>query len=230
MPRVIAHEFGVSYHPNHVSRILKKLGWTPQKPITKASRRDERSIEHWRKVTWPTIKKKAHLQGQRIVFIDESGFYLLPGVVRTYGLRGHTPELRVHLTRDHLAAITGISSEGHLYSLIRKGPISKLDTIIFLRHLLRCIKRKLLIIWDGSPIHLTFDVKWFLANDASRRIHVEFLPPYAPDINPAEGVWNYLKNVELRNLSCSNLDHLHSKLSMSIEYLRFKPRIIFFRA
>jgi transposase len=161
-----------------------------------------------------------------IVFIDESGFYLLPGVVKTYGPRGHTPELKVYLTRDHLAVITGISPEGHLYSLIRKEPISQTDTVIFLEHLLRCLRRKLLIIWDRSPIHRAGSVKDFLRYEAANRIRVEFLPPYAPDLNPDEGVWNYLKNVELRNKSCSDLYQLHSELSMSIEHLRSKPKII----
>jgi transposase len=56
--KVIEREFGVSYHPDHVSRIIKKLGWTPQKPITRASQRDEQQIMNWRKFIWPTIKKK----------------------------------------------------------------------------------------------------------------------------------------------------------------------------
>jgi len=54
---VIKWEFGVTYHPAHISRILKDLGWTPQKPIERASQRNETLIEHWRTEVWPELKK-----------------------------------------------------------------------------------------------------------------------------------------------------------------------------
>ena len=59
-PRVaelIAERFGVDYHPSHVWKILRKLGWACQKPERRARERDEAAIEHWRKVEWPRIKK-----------------------------------------------------------------------------------------------------------------------------------------------------------------------------
>jgi transposase len=54
---VIAREFGVHYHKAHVSRLLKRLGWTPQRPITRAAQRDEEAIERWRNDVWPELKK-----------------------------------------------------------------------------------------------------------------------------------------------------------------------------
>jgi transposase len=56
---VIKREFGVSYHKNHVSRLLKALEWTPQKPLNPASQRDERKIKRWRTNVWPELKKSA---------------------------------------------------------------------------------------------------------------------------------------------------------------------------
>jgi transposase len=56
---VIKREFGVSYHKNHVSRLLKALEWTPQKPLIPASQRDERKIKRWRTNVWPELKKSA---------------------------------------------------------------------------------------------------------------------------------------------------------------------------
>ena len=80
---VIAEEFGVSYSKSQVSRLLKRLGWTPQVPITRAIQRDEEAIERWRVESWPALKEKARRQRRTLVFVDESGFYLLPGVVKT---------------------------------------------------------------------------------------------------------------------------------------------------
>lgn len=56
--QVIVREFGVEYHPAHVSRILKELGWTPQKPIRRAKQRKEEEIRHWKEERWPELKKR----------------------------------------------------------------------------------------------------------------------------------------------------------------------------
>src|SRR5438132_7335340 len=82
--QVLRWEFGVSYHKDHVSRLMKELGWTPQVPNTRALQRDEGAIERWRVTVWPELRRQAARQRRTLVFMDESGFYLLPGVVKTY--------------------------------------------------------------------------------------------------------------------------------------------------
>lgn len=61
--KVIQREFGVKYHPAHVSRILKDLNWTPQKPIRRAKQRKEEEIQRWKEERWPAIKKKRSKKG-----------------------------------------------------------------------------------------------------------------------------------------------------------------------
>jgi transposase len=56
--KVIERELGVKYHPAHVSRILKELGWTPQKPIRRAKQRKEAEIQSWKTERWPELKKR----------------------------------------------------------------------------------------------------------------------------------------------------------------------------
>src|SRR3981189_2858637 len=75
--KVIEEEFGVSYHKGHVCRLLKELRWTPQLPIARAIRRDEQEIERWRVEVWPRLKDEARRERRALVFVDESGFYLL---------------------------------------------------------------------------------------------------------------------------------------------------------
>ena len=57
--RVIEWEFGVLYHKDHVSRLLKAIDWTPQKPINHGTQRNEREIANWRTNVWPALKKSA---------------------------------------------------------------------------------------------------------------------------------------------------------------------------
>jgi transposase len=95
-----------------------------------------------------------------------------------------------------------------------------------LKHLLRHIPGKLLVIWDGAPIHRGQPVKDFLAQGGARRIRLEQFPGYAPDLNPDEGIWNYLKRVELGNVCCQNLTHLRHHLRLATGRLRHKRSVI----
>jgi len=177
-----------------------------------------------REVAFP--QKRALKEGRTIVFCDQSGFYLLPMVVRTYAAVGKTPMLREHLTRDHLSAMSGITLEGRLYMIEQEGAFKGEDVVCFLKHLMRRISGKLLVIWDGSPIHRGRAVKDFLASGASHRLQLEQLPGYAPDLNPDEGIWKHLKCVELKNLCCQSLCELRKELRKAKERLRHKKHVI----
>ena len=153
-----------------------------------------------------TAQKRALKEGRTIVFCDQSGFYLLPMVVRTYAPVGKTPILHEHLGRDHLSAMSGITLDGKLYMIEQEKAFKGEDVVRFLKHLMRQIPGKLLVIWDGSPIHRAGAVKDFLASAAARgRVQLEQLPGYAPDLNPDEGIWKHLKCVELKDLCCESL-------------------------
>ena len=221
---VLEEEFGVSYSKSQVSRLLKRLGWTPQIPITRAIQRDEEAIERWRVESWPGLKQKARRERRKLVFVDESGFYLLPAVVRTYGPKGQTPVLDEWQTHDHLSVMAGLTPQGKVYSLVRPESLNGLHSIEFLLHLGRLAGDRLLVIWDGSPIHRRAEVKAFVA-EAGDAIHLEPLPPYAPDLNPVEWLWRQLKEVELRNLTCLDLDQLHLEWHLALDRVRQKPRL-----
>jgi transposase len=171
-------------------------------------------------------QKKAQRAGRTIVWVDEAAFYLLAGTVRTYAPRGHTPILYVPLTRDHLAVISGLTAQGRLLLRVQARPFCGADIVRFLQHLLCHLTGKLLIIWDGAPIHRDKSIKAFLAAGGAERLFLEQLPGYAPDLNPDEGVWNYLKHVELRNVTCHNQDELRHELRVAIIRLRRKPDVI----
>jgi transposase len=224
--KVIDEEFGVCYHKGHVSRLLKELNWTPQMPIARAIQRDEQEIERWRVEVWPRLKAEARHERRTLVFTDESGFYLLPGKVRTYAPEGHTPVLHEWQTRDHLSVMGGVTPTGKLYVLVRQESLNGLHTIEFLKHLIRHIGPRLLVIWDGSPIHRRVAIKEFLASAAGRGVRVERLPAYAPDLNPVEGSWQHLKHVEMCNLASLDLEALHLELHLAIGRLRQKPNLI----
>jgi transposase len=224
--KVIAEEFQISFHRAHVSRLLKQLHWTPQLPVRRAQQRDEREIQRWREEVWPELKVRAVRQRRSLVFTDESGFYLLPGLVKTYAPKGNSPVIREKWTRDHLSIMGGLTLDAKLYSLVRQKSLNSIHTVEFLRHLMRYLGPRLLVIWDGSPIHRWGEVRDFLASREGRGIQVEPLPPYAPDLNPIEAAWQHLKHVELRNVVCLDLEELHLQFHAALARLRQKTRII----
>ena len=171
-------------------------------------------------------QKKAEREGKVIVWVDESGFYLLPALVRTFAPRGETPILRVRLTHDHLSAISGITAAGKLYMRVQEQPLVSDDVVRFLKHLSRHIAGEFIVIWDGAPIHWGKPVKDFLANGGGERIHLEQLPGYAPELNADEGIWQQLKGVELKNIRCNHLLELRYELRKAKERLRHRTDAI----
>lgn len=224
--RVIEEEFGVRYHKDHVGRLLKRLQWTPQVPIRRAIQRDEDAIQRWRVEVWPELLCRARRERRVLVFEDESAFYLLPGVVRTYAPEAQTPILREKQTRDHLSVMGGMTPAGRVYTLVRQVSLNGLHTIEFLLHLQRVVGKRLLVIWDGSPIHRRAEVKEFLSSTRGK-IWVEALPGYAPDLNPwDEGGWHHLKDVEMRNVVCLDLEELHEQFHLAVGRLRQKSHLV----
>ena len=218
--QMIEQQFGVKYHPAHCSLLLRKLKWSQQKPIEKATQRDEEAIRIWKEVSFDELKSRARAQGQTIVFVDESGFYLLPMAVRTYSPRGQTPVLKVKLTYDHLSVIGGVTPQGRIFMQMQDHSYKGPDVVRFLQLLLREIEGKILVIWDGASIHKSKVIKEFLKKGGAKRIQIERLPAYAPELNPQEGVWNLLKRVQLKNVCCLDLHDLREKILHAKERLR----------
>lgn len=160
------------------------------------------------------------------MLIDQAGFYLLPAAVRTYAPRGQTPILRVPLTWDQLSVISAITPDGRLFRMAQEVAFNGTTIVRFLNHLLRHLPGKLLVIWAGLPAHRGQAVKQFLRQGAAQRIHLEGLPGYPPDLNPDEGIWRYLKPVEMKNLCCHNRHELHYELRKAAARLRHKTDVI----
>jgi transposase len=224
--KVIQEEFGVTYDKSNVSRLLKQLRWTPQMPIQRASQRDEAAIDDWRNQGWPRLLSESRTERRTLVFVDEAGFYLLPSVMKTYAPRGHTPVLRAKLARDHLSVMGGMTPAGRIYTLSRQESLNGSHSVEFLVHLQRVADERLLVVWDGSPIHRRILVREFVSG-MHGKVRLEMLPAYAPDLNPwDEGGWNHLKNVEMRHLVCKDLEDLHEQFHLAVHRLRQKAWLV----
>ena len=150
-------------------------------------------------------KKGAQRERAWIVFEDESGFSLTPSVRKTWAPRGKTPVL-VHRHRNwqriSAAALLCYRWDGRrarLYVHLRPGTNNEESLIVVLKDLRRHFRgQKVLLIWDGLTCHRSLLMREHLERQGSW-LSVERLPGYAPDLNPAEGLWANLKGTELTN-------------------------------
>ena len=163
---------------------------------------------------------------QTILFLDESGCDPLPRVVRTSAPVGHTPILQEWCTRDHLSALSTLLPAGKLYFSCQDQALNSAEVVAFLEHLLREVPGRLVLSWDGAPMHRRHVIKELLADGAARRLHLERLPASAPELNPGEGLWAHLKGVELRNVCCDHIPQLRGELRDAVKRVRRKPRLI----
>jgi len=228
LPRIaelIRREFGVHHHPAHVSKILHRCGWSPQKPTIRAAERDEAEIAAW-KEAHRSDAQKAEKRGETLAFLDESGVRLLPTVVRTWAPKARSPILRPRVRRRHLSVISAVTHDGRLYVGLQDRAYKSQDVVHFLKHLLRWIPGKLVVYWDRSNIHGGPPMQDFLASPEGTRIRVVRLPAYAPELNPDELVWRQLKRIELRNLCCCNISELAIAVRRAVGHIQRRRALL----
>jgi transposase len=227
--QVILRHFGVAYHPEHVRKVLKRrLGWTSQKPQTKAKERDEEDIRRWKQTEFPRIVQAARDRDAHLVLLDESCFQLTPTVRRTLAPRGQTPILKCWDKRDKISAISAVTltPRRHLPGLVfqllpDKENFHGIEVVEFLK-LMRRQWSRFTVIWDRNQIHSRSKVVRAYLEDHPE-IVVEDFPAYAPELNPDELVWGWTKYGRLANYAAENLQALRKRVEAELEDLRQHP-------
>ncbi|MFH1679726.1 MAG: IS630 family transposase [Candidatus Eisenbacteria bacterium] len=174
--------------------------------------------------------KKNAGPGGTIVFVDESGFSEAPVIRRTWAPRGRTPVLRPRLRHwRRMSAIGALAyrSQGkkaRVFLSLRSGPVVSEEVVRFLNHLARHVRGPAVIVWDRLNIHRSFLVRaWFAGHS---RFQVEFLPAYAPELNPVEGLWSWLKGSQLANVCEDSLDPILQLVRRGTRRVRRRPDLL----
>ncbi len=160
-----------------------------------------------------------------MVFIDESGFSLIPYTAKTWAPVGKTPVL-VHQGRwPKFSAISGVTPAGRLYFRVHEDSIRGPQVVAFLRHLLRHVRRRpILAFWDSGPHHRSKVVRAFLEDHP--RLEVHRFPGYSPELNPDEWVWSHLKNHELASYAPHDVKELRRGIRLGVMRMRDRPCLI----
>lgn len=189
---LIQEKMGIELGITAVGRLLASLDITPQKPLRRAYERDPQAVEHWCQETYPQLKRRAKRAGARIFFLDEAGFQSDPPLGRTYGLKGQTPVVRTSGQRQNINVISAVNARGEFWAATYPGKLDAEAFVAFLKNFLSGRRGKVFLVVDGHPAHKANLVK-ALVTRMKGRLELHFLPPYAPDLNPDEFVWSYMK-------------------------------------
>ncbi len=158
------------------------------------------------------------------MLVDESGLTEKPNRYRTWSPKGQTPVLQYHFNWKLLSAMAGVTWWNFYFRLF-PGTIRAPQVVEFLEHLLRHLGGDLLVIWDGISTHRSRLVKEFVHSQGGR-LELEFLPAYAPELNPVEYLWGYWKQHELPNLCPKNFQQLSDHALKSLRRMRRRPPLI----
>jgi len=176
-----------------VGRLLAQMGITCQKPIHRALQRNETLVRQWLKKEYPEIKRLALKERAEIFFGDAASIRSDHHSGTTWGKKGETPIVESSGARFSLSLISAVTAKGTMRFMIREGGVNSEVFIEFLKKLLIGSRKNIFLILDRGSAHTSKKTKAFVES-LGGKLRLFYLPPYSPDLNPDELVWNHLKN------------------------------------
>ena len=182
---LIEARFGIHYSIVHVGRLLKRWGYTPQKPLRRAYEKDPVAVQKWLDKTYPEIRKQAQKEDALLYWGDEMGIRSDHATGRTYGKRGQTPVVPGSGRRFSCNMISTITNRGHLMFMVFDQSFNTSVFLDFLRRMIKQNERKVFLILDNHKVHHAKKVaRW--VEKHQKEIRLFFLPSYSPELNPDE--------------------------------------------
>jgi transposase len=222
---LILEKMGVELCLTSVGKLLASLEITPQKPLRRAYERDPVAVERWRMESYPKLRKRAKKLGAMIFFLDEAGFQSDPPLGRTYGLKGHTPVVASSGQRQSVNAISAVNASGAFWAATYTGKLDANTFVLFLRNFMKGRRSKVFLVVDGHPAHRANVVKKYIL-ETEGRLELHFLPPYAPDLNPDEFVWNYMKSTGVSKKPLKKNESLRERVEQDSATISLDPILI----
>jgi transposase len=221
---VIRRQFGVRLSHASVCRLLNQLGLTAQRPMWRAYQQDPEKVERWLREEFPRIRAAARRLNAEVWFGDEAGVRSNAHAGRTWGKRGQTPIVSSTGARFGLNLLSAVSRQGSFRFMCTKGRVNASVFIEFLKRLIHNNRKMVFLIVDGHPSHKAAAVRRFLAT-VSDRLRLYFLPPYAPELNPDEYVWNDLKNNAIGRMAMTGPDQMRDAVTSHLRFLQQSPAL-----
>src|SRR3989344_4223944 len=224
--QTIFKQTGKKIHTTNIMRLFKKFNLSPQKPERLAYQRNEKAIRKWKKEEWPKIEEHRRKWQAMLYFQDECGVSLTPVLGRTWAKKGETPKIMVTGKRGGLCVTSAISPAGKMIFRIEKKKVNADKHIEFFKKIMKQHQnRKIIVVEDSAPVHKAKKVNKFVEEN-NNKLAVYRLPSYAPELNPTEHVWAYLKAHELKTHQAQNTDELKHLVKRKMQSIQMKKQLI----
>jgi len=229
---VIKRHFNMDFSRSGAWHVLKDyLHWSAIRPAKQAAKRDEAEIARWKAEEFPRIERQARERNAYLAFVDESGFMMTPTIRRTFAPRGSTPVNKVFDPHGRVSVSGAITiSPGRTrvslqyYMLADNVNFRGPSVVDFLKHLQNRIRGPITIMWDQIIIHSSDVVLEYL--QTVPLIVTESFPAYAPELNPVDRVWFYLKYDRFPNYTPPTMTELRRTVESEIKRLQGKPGLL----
>jgi transposase len=186
------NRFGTRVSKATMCRVLRRMGLSPQKPLHRAIQQNPKAVEKWLTEEFPAIQAEAKQVGAAIYFGDEAGVSSSHHSGTTWGQEGKTPIVRTTGKHFRVSMVSAVSARGDMRFMIVDGTIRSAEFCTFLHRLTVKANSPIFLVLDNLGVHKTVRVKELVAS-TNGMLKLFFLPPYSPDLNPDELVWNELK-------------------------------------
>ena len=228
---LIRQRFSIALSKASVCRLLDQLGLSAQRPLWRAYQQDPAMVDRWLKEDYPTIRARAKREKAEIWFADEAGVRSDAHAGTTWAPRGQTPIVSSTGARFGLNIISAVSTQGNFRFMCVDGRVNAGVFIDFLKRVAHNAPRKVFLIVDGHPTHKAKKVKTYLAS-VPDRLELFFLPPYSPELNPDELVWNDLKNNAIGRKAITGAQQMKDEVLSFLRSLQKLPERVrsYFRA
>lgn len=228
---LLQRKYGIKLSLSSIGRLLGQIGLSCQKPLFRAWQQNPAVVKQWLDSEFPKIRKAAKRAGAEIFFEDESGVRSDFHAGTTWAPKGKTPIIRVTGQRFSLNMISAISPKGALRFMVVKGGVGAKVFLTFLKRLMQGRRRPVYLIVDGHPSHRAKIVKKFVESTKGR-LKLFFLPPYSPELNPDELVWNDVKNNGVARSLIAKPNDLQRAVVGRLRFLQKTPERVrsFFQA
>jgi transposase len=227
---LIRRKFDIGLSEVSVGRLLKKIGLTPQRPKWSATQQKGGLVLSWMAEDYPRIQRMAKAAGASIYFGDESSIRSDYHSGTTWAEKGKTPVIKATGSRFKLNLLSAVNAQGSLRFMVTENNLTAEVFIDFLKRLLHDETRPVFLIVDQHPVHRCAKVREFV-DSTEGRLRIFHLPPYSPELNPDEHVWNHVKNHGIGRMVIDGLSHLKKMVITRLQLLQSMPDVVrgFFR-
>lgn len=219
---LIFRRFGIKMSKSSVCRLMAQLGLTPQRPVWRAYQQRPEEVRKWLQEEYPRIRRLAQRNKAQIFFGDEAGVRSDHHAGTTWAVKGKTPVVSSTGARFGLNLISAVSAQGEFRFMTIKGRVGATQFIEFIKRLLHNAPRMVFLIVDCHPAHKARSVKRF-AESVKDRFRLFFLPPYSPELNPDERVWNDLKNNVIGRQSITSPKQIRGAVISHLRFVKKSP-------